>query len=115
MALGNLITENTKSLCYLLWTFETRIAITIMTDQHEHRDCKEDITMFNLSKTIAQLHTLSHMRKLFNVYIVHSHVTRLKQGRKYCKSMVFNFVPNKVATRQRFLYGDVFDYYIHTT
>ena len=58
MALGNLIDENIKSLCYLLGTIETRIAITIMTDQHEHHDYEEDITIVDISKTIAQLCTL---------------------------------------------------------
>ena len=50
MASGNIIDENIKSLCYLLWIFETRIAITIMTDQHQHHDCEEDILMFDIIK-----------------------------------------------------------------
>ena len=45
MASRNVIDENIKSLCYLLWIFETRVAITIMTEQHQHYDCEEDITM----------------------------------------------------------------------
>ena len=57
MASGNLTDENIKSLCYLLWTFETRTAITIMTNQHRHHDCEEDITMFNI---IGQLYPLVH-------------------------------------------------------
>ena len=52
MATGKLIDENIKSLCCLVWTFETRITITIMTDQYQH--C-EDITMFNIIEIIAQL------------------------------------------------------------
>ena len=35
MASGNLTDENIKSLCYLLWIFETRIAITIMTNKYQ--------------------------------------------------------------------------------
>ena len=31
MPFGNIIDENIKGLCYLLWIFETRITIMIMT------------------------------------------------------------------------------------
>ena len=55
MASGNIINENIKSLCYLLWIFETRIAITIMINQLQHHDCEEDITMFDIIKIITQL------------------------------------------------------------
>ena len=74
MASGNIIDENIKSLCYLLWIFETRIAITIMTDQHQHHDCEEDIMMFDIVKIITQLYSLatilyykllSHCSKVF--------------------------------------------------
>ena len=56
MASGSIIDENIKNLCCLLWIFETRIAIMIMTNQHEHHDCEEDITMFDIIKIIAQLY-----------------------------------------------------------
>ena len=56
LASGNLTDENIKILCYSLWAFdETRIAITIMTDQHQHQDCEEDIMMFDIIKIITQL------------------------------------------------------------
>ena len=61
MASGNIIDEDIKSLCYLLWIFETRIAIRIMTNQFQHHSCEEtlrfeeDIMMFNTIKIIAQL------------------------------------------------------------
>ena len=55
MASGNLTDENIKILCCLLWIFETRKAITIMTNQHQHHDCEENITMFDIIKIIAQL------------------------------------------------------------
>ena len=55
MAFGNLTDENVKSLCCLLWIFETRKIITIMTNQHQHHDCEEDITMFDKIEVIAQL------------------------------------------------------------
>ena len=55
MASGNLTDENIKSLCHLLWIFETRVAITIVTNQHQHHDCEEDITMFDIIEIIAQL------------------------------------------------------------
>ena len=29
--------------------------ITIMTDQHQHHDCEDDITMFDIIKVITQL------------------------------------------------------------
>ena len=54
--LGNLTDENIKSLCGLLWIFDTRIAIMIITDQHQHHNCEEDITMFNIIEIIAQLY-----------------------------------------------------------
>ena len=55
MASGNIIDENIiNSLCCLLWIFKTRIAITIMTNQHQHRDCEEDIMMFDIIEIIAQ-------------------------------------------------------------
>ena len=44
----------TSSLCNLLQIFETRIAITIMTNQHQHHDCEEDITILDIIKIIAQ-------------------------------------------------------------
>ena len=56
MASGNLTDENIKSLCCLLWIFETRIAITIMTDQYQHHNCEEDITMSNIIEINAQLY-----------------------------------------------------------
>ena len=49
MTSGNLTDENIKSLCYLLRIFETRIAITIMRNQHQHHDCEEDITMLDIA------------------------------------------------------------------
>ena len=45
----------TSRVCYLLWNFETRIAIMIMTSQHQHHDC-EDITMFDIIEIIALLY-----------------------------------------------------------
>ena len=56
MASGNLTDENIKSLCCLLWIFETRIAITIMTNLHQYHDCEEDIMMFDIIEIIAQLY-----------------------------------------------------------
>ena len=53
---GNLTDENIKSSCCLLWIFETRIAITIMTNQHQNHDCEEDITMFDIIIIVAQLY-----------------------------------------------------------
>ena len=38
MPFGNIIDKNFKSLYNPLWIFETRIAITIMTNQHQHHD-----------------------------------------------------------------------------
>ena len=67
MAYGNLTDENIKSLCCqnqefiiktlccFLWIFETRIAIDIMTNQHQHHDCEDNIMMFNIMETITQL------------------------------------------------------------
>ena len=55
MASENLTDKSIKSLCSLLWIFETRKAITIMTNQHQHHDCEEDITMFDIIEIIAQL------------------------------------------------------------
>ena len=54
MPFGNIIDKNFKSLCNFLWIFETRIAITIMTNQHQHQDCEEDITILDIIKIIAQ-------------------------------------------------------------
>ena len=74
MASGSIIDENIKSLCCLLWIFETRISITIIRNQHQHHDCEEDITMFDIIKIIAQLysgmdkvHTNKHTNKHTNV------------------------------------------------
>ena len=53
MASGTLADENIKSLWCLLWIFETRIAITIMTNQYHNFE--EDITMFDVIEIIAQL------------------------------------------------------------
>ena len=58
MASGSTIDENINSFCCLLWIFETRIAITIIIDQHQHHDCEEDITIFDIIKIIAQLYGL---------------------------------------------------------
>ena len=55
IASGNLTDENINSLCGRLWIFETRKAITIMTNQNQHHDCEEDITMFDKIEIIAQL------------------------------------------------------------
>ena len=54
MPFGNIIDKNFKSSCNLLWIFKTRIAITIMTNQHQHHDCEEDITILDIIKIIAQ-------------------------------------------------------------
>ena len=56
MASGSITDENIKILCCLLWIFETRIAIMIMTNQHKHRNYEEDITMFDIIEIIAQLY-----------------------------------------------------------
>ena len=50
----DLTLSHLKSLCRLLWIFETRIAINIITDQHQQDDCEEDITMFDVIKIIVQ-------------------------------------------------------------
>ena len=55
MPFGNITDKNFKSLCNLLWIFETRIAITIMTNQHQHYDCEEGIMIIDIIKIIAQL------------------------------------------------------------
>ena len=55
MASRNLTDENIYSLCCLLWIFETRIAITIMTNKHHHHDCEEDIMMLDIIKIITPL------------------------------------------------------------
>ena len=55
MASRNLTDENIKSLCPLLWFFETRIAITIMTNEHQYHKYKENITVFNIIEIITQL------------------------------------------------------------
>ena len=54
MHIGNVIDKNVKSLCNLLQIFETRIAITIMTNQHQHHDCEEYIMISDTIKIIAQ-------------------------------------------------------------
>ena len=41
MPFGNITDKNFKSLCNLLRIFETRKAITVMTNQHQHHDCEE--------------------------------------------------------------------------
>ena len=56
LASGNLTDVNIKSLCCLLLIFETRIAITITRNRHQHHDC-EDITMFDIIKIITQLYS----------------------------------------------------------
>ena len=57
MTSGNLADENIKRLCCcLLWIFETRIAITVMTNQHQHHNCEEDITMLDIIEIITQLY-----------------------------------------------------------
>ena len=66
MASGNLTDENIKSLCCLLRIFETRIANTIMTNQHQHHDCEEGITMFDIIEIIAQLYAVSYIVAFFN-------------------------------------------------
>ena len=53
MASRTVTDENIKSLCGLLWIIETRIAITIMTNQHHNFE--EDIMMFDIIEIIAQL------------------------------------------------------------
>ena len=55
MASGNLTDENINTYCCLLGIFETRIAIMIRTNRHQHHDCEEDIMMFNVIEIITQL------------------------------------------------------------
>ena len=55
MPFGNIIDENIKRLCYLLWIFETSIAITIIANQHQHHNWKKDITILNIIDIITQL------------------------------------------------------------
>ena len=43
-----------KILC-VIWIFGTITAITIMTGQHQHHDCEEDIAIFNIIDIIANL------------------------------------------------------------
>ena len=57
MPLGNIIDKNFMSLCNLLCIFETRIAIMIMTNQHQHHDCEEDIMILDIIEIIAQPYT----------------------------------------------------------
>ena len=54
MTFGNIFDKNFKGSCNLLRIFETRIAITIVTNQHQHHDCEEDITILDIIKIIAQ-------------------------------------------------------------
>ena len=54
MPLGNTSDKNFKSLCNLLQIFETRIVITIMTNQHQHHNCEEGIMILDIIKIIAQ-------------------------------------------------------------
>ena len=65
VASRNVIDENIKSLCYLLWIFETKVPITIMIEQHQHHDCEEDITMFDIIEIIAQLYVSDLENSLF--------------------------------------------------
>ena len=53
MSFGNMINKNIKSLGYLLWIFETRIAITIMANQHQLHNCEEHITLFDIINIIT--------------------------------------------------------------
>ena len=55
MSFGNMSDENINSLCYLLWMFETRIAIMIMTNQHQRHECEEDIIKLDIINITAQL------------------------------------------------------------
>ena len=57
MPFGNIIDKNFMSLCNLLCIFETRIAIMIMTNQHQHHDCEEDIMILDIIEIIAQPYT----------------------------------------------------------
>ena len=53
MPFGKVIDENIKSLYYLLWIIETRIAITIITTQYQHHDCEEVITILYIIDIIS--------------------------------------------------------------
>ena len=55
MPFGNVIDENIKSLCYLLWIFDTRITIVIMMNQCQYHTCELDITMLDIIDIIAKL------------------------------------------------------------
>ena len=63
MPFGNIIDKSFKCLCNLLRIFETRIAITIMANQHQHHNCEEDITILDIIKIIAQPYLLYGLLK----------------------------------------------------
>ena len=62
---GNIIDKHFKSLCNLLRIFKIRIAITIMTNQHQHPDCEEDITILDIIKIMAQPYCLYGINNLY--------------------------------------------------
>ena len=74
MPFGSIINKNFKSLCNLLRIFETRLAITIMTNQHQHHNCEEDITILDIIKIIAHAALCSSSYCLFTV-VTHTVVT----------------------------------------
>ena len=67
MPFGSIIDKNFKILCNLLRIFETRIAITIMTNQHQHHDCEEDITILDIIKIFTQPNTVHITSTVFEV------------------------------------------------
>ena len=48
MPFGYIIDKDIKSLCNLLWIFETRIAITIMTE-YQHNDYENVIKILDIN------------------------------------------------------------------
>ena len=56
---------------WVTWIFETRIAIVIMTNQHQLHGCEEDIAMFNIIEIIAQLYCLWKLKQNQEIHNVH--------------------------------------------
>ena len=58
-AFGNIIDNNIKSLCTPLISYGSLkpeyLAIMIMTNQHQHHDCEENITVLDIIDIISQV------------------------------------------------------------
>ena len=93
IAFGSIIDENIKSLCCLLWIFEIRIAITIITDQHQYHDCEEDITISDVIEIITQLYKeYNYHRLIYSILLFSTEVQHYYSTTKYCNSIGFTFI-----------------------